>query len=248
MEAMGLIARKVGMTRVVDDQGRMVPVTLLRVEDQKITKQLLQDKNGYEAVQVGYFSKAEKNLNKADIARLRKVGIQDNYSRFIEFRVALESLKKAEAAPAEKAEATEASAEAKEGEEPAAASADTSYKVGSSVGVELLSGVKNLDITGIVKGRGFQGAIRRHGFRTGRRTHGSHFHRRPGSLGCRTTPGRVMKNKKMPGHMGTNKVTIQNLKIVDIDTDARTVAIRGSVPGYRDGYLVIKPSGKKVRG
>jgi len=236
MEAMGLIARKVGMTRVVDDQGRMVPVTLLRIEDQKITKQLSQDKNGYEAVQVGYFAKAEKNLNKADIARLRKVGVEDNYSRFVEYRVALESLK-----------AAEEGVETPEGEE-APAAADSSYKVGSSIGVELLSGVKNLDITGIVKGRGFQGAIRRHGFRTGRRTHGSHFHRRPGSLGCRTTPGRVMKNKKMPGHMGTNKVTIQNLRVVDVDTDARTVAIRGSVPGHRDGYLVIKPSSKKVRG
>jgi large subunit ribosomal protein L3 len=137
--------------------------------------------------------------------------------------------------------------ETAEGEE-AAAPADTSYKVGSAIGVELLLGVKNLDITGVTKGRGFQGAVRRHGYKTGRRTHGSHFHRRPGSLGSGTTPGRVMKNKKMPGHMGTNQITVQNLKIVDVDTEARTVAIRGSVPGRRDGYLVLKPSLKKVRG
>ncbi len=238
MKAMGLIARKVGMTRVVDDQGRMVPVTLLQIEDQKITKQLSQEKNGYEAVQVGYFAKAEKNLTKADIARLRKVGVEDNYSRFVEYRVALDSLE---------AKANTGDAEAAEGEE-AAPAQDASYKVGSNIGVELLTGVQNLDITGIVKGRGFQGAIKRHGFKTGRRTHGSHFHRRPGSLGCRTTPGRVMKNKKMPGHMGTNQITVQNLKIVDIDAAAKTVAIRGSVPGHRNGYLVLKPSNKKVRG
>ena len=94
----------------------------------------------------------------------------------------------------------------------------------------------------LTKGRGFQGATKRWNAKTGRRTHGSHFHRRPGSLGQRTTPGRVFKNKHMPGHMGAKQRTVQNLAIVELDTDNNLVAVRGSVPGNRDGYLVLRPS------
>ena len=102
--------------------------------------------------------------------------------------------------------------------------------------------MQNIDVTGVVKGRGFQGTVRRYNTKTGRRTHGSHFHRRPGSLGNCTTPGRVMKNKKQPGQMGTNKVTVLNLKVLDVDLETNTIAIKGSVPGTRNGFLYLRPS------
>ena len=99
-----------------------------------------------------------------------------------------------------------------------------------------------VDVTGVTKGHGFEGAITRWGHKTGRRTHGSHFHRRPGSLGQRTTPGRVYKNKGMPGHMGDVNRTVQNLKVVEVDNEANIIAIKGSIPGCKNGFVVVRPS------
>lgn len=206
----GLIAKKVGMTRVLDEQGQMIPVTLLKVEDQEVTKVLTADRDGYHGVQVGYYQKPERKLNKPDLTRLRKAGIEGTYTRFKEYRL----------------------------------DADVSLELGSKLSAELLSEVATVDVTGLTKGHGFEGSITRWGHKTGRRTHGSHFHRRPGSLGQRTTPGRVFKNKEMPGHMGTAQRTIQNLKVVDVDVEANVIALKGSVPGHRDGFVVVKPSTK----
>lgn len=208
----GLIAKKIGMTRVVDEMGQMVPVTILKIENQKITKILTPENDGYSALQVGYYEKAEKALTKADVGRLKKVQLKESFTRFKEFPVA-------------------------RGEE-------EGLKVGAALSVSLFEQVSNVDVTGITKGHGFEGAITRWGHKTGRRTHGSHFHRRPGSLGQRTTPGRVYKNKKMPGHMGNAKRTVQNLKVFEVDVQANIIAIKGSVPGYRDGFVIVRPSCK----
>lgn len=208
----GLVARKVGMSRMLDEYGNMIPVTLLEVENQKVTKILTPERDGYHGFQVGFYTKAEKNLGKPDIARLRKSGVEENYSRFKEFRTA----------------------------EPA-----QGFEVGASVGPSILDGISSLDISGLTKGRGFQGAVKRWGYTIGRMTHGSRFHRRTGSLGNCTTPGRVMKGKKMPGHYGVERRTIRNLKLVDLDVETNILAIKGSVPGNRGGYLEIRPSNKK---
>lgn len=207
----GLIAKKVGMTRVVDAEGQMIPVTLLKVEGQQVTKVLTPERDGYHAVQVGYYEKAERKLVKADVARLRKVNISANYTRFKEIR-------------------TEGPVEGLE--------------MGAGISAAQFDGIKSVDVTGITKGHGFEGAITRWGHASGRRSHGSNFYRLPGSLGCRTTPGRVFKNKEVPGHMGMLQVTIQNLKVVDIDAEANTIAIKGSVPGMRNGFVFVKPSVK----
>ena len=153
----GLIVSKVGMTRMVDADGKIIPVTLLKVENQKVTKVLTPERDGYHGYQVGYFLKAEKNLTKADISRLRKVDVEDNFAKFSEFRT----------------------------------SGSSELSVGSAMTAELFQGVGSVDVTGITKGRGFQGAVKRWGATIGRMTHGSRFHRRPGSLGQCTTPGRV---------------------------------------------------------
>lgn len=205
----GLVAKKIGMSRMVDSQGKIIAVTLLQVEKQRVTKILTPERDGYSGFQVGYATKAEKNLTKADITRLRKSNISENYSRFCEIR-------------------TPVSVEG--------------FELGHEVGLSLLEGVSVVDVTGITKGRGFQGAVRRFNSKIGRMSHGSRFHRRPGSLGQRTTPGRVFKNKHQPGHMGCDRVTLKNLRVVDFDVASQVLAIKGSVPGHREGYVEIRPS------
>ncbi|MCX6130510.1 MAG: 50S ribosomal protein L3 [Proteobacteria bacterium] len=207
----GLIAKKVGMTRVLDDAGQMVPVTLLKIEGQKVTKILTPERDGYHGIQIGYYEKAERKLTKPDVARLRKVSISESYTRFNEFR-------------------TEGPLDG--------------IQLGSAMSADLFAGVSAVDVTGVTKGHGFEGAITRWGHSSGRRSHGSNFYRLPGSLGMRTTPGRVFKNKEVPGHMGCLQVTVQNLKVVDVDVEANVIALKGSVPGFRNGFVIIKPSVK----
>ena len=171
MTTAGLIAKKIGMTRMVDSEGQMTPVTLLQVEQQKVTKVLTEERDGYNAFQVGYAVKAEKRLKKPDLGRLRKVNVEDNFTSFKEFRLS----------------------------EP---------KAGLALGAALdwqalFDGVTSIDVTGVTKGRGFSGAHVRWNAAVGRMSHGSRFHRRPGSLGMRSTPGRVMKNRHQPGQYGS---------------------------------------------
>ena len=209
MTTAGLIAKKIGMTRMVDAEGQMTAVTLLQLETQKVTKILSEERDGYVAYQVGYLAKKEKHLSKSDTTRLRKVGVQENFTRFKEFRV------------------------------------DTTGDLTVGTTVELgkfFEGVSAVDITGITKGCGFSGAHKRWNSAVGRMTHGSRFHRRPGSLGMRSTPGRVFKNRHQPGQEGNTQTTIQNLQVLDVDQANSVVAVRGSVPGHRDGFLIVKPS------
>ncbi|MBM4251179.1 MAG: 50S ribosomal protein L3 [Deltaproteobacteria bacterium] len=209
MTTAGLIAKKIGMTRMVDAEGHMTAVTLLQLETQKVTKILSEERDGYVAYQVGYLAKKEKHLSKSDTTRLRKVGVQDNFTRFKEFRV----------------------------------DATGDLAVGATIELgKFFEGVSAVDITGISKGCGFSGAHKRWNSAVGRMTHGSRFHRRPGSLGMRSTPGRVFKNRHQPGQEGNTQTTIQNLQVLDVDQTNSVVAVRGSVPGHRDGFLIVKPS------
>lgn len=207
----GLIVRKVGMTRMVDADGKLIPVTLLKVEEQKVTKVLNVDRDGYRGYQIGYAIKKEKNLTKADVNRLRKNSVNENFSNFVEFRTP----------------------------------EDSPYELGTVMSAELFKDVRAIDVTGITKGRGFQGAVKRWGASIGRMTHGSRFHRRPGSLGQCTSPGRVFKNKHQPGHMGVDSRTVKNVRVMDVDLVNNVIAIKGSVPGHREGLLEIRPTNKK---
>ena len=209
MATHGIIAQKVGMTRMMDPEGQMIAVTLLQVTEQQVTKILTPERDGYHAIQVGYHAKRERLLNKADLTRLRKVNIASNFSQFKELRL--------EKAP-------------------------DGVEVGKALTADILEGIKAVDVVGITKGKGFQGAIKRWGAARGRMTHGSCYHRRTGSLGMRTTPGRVFKSKHMPGHDGVVQRTIQNLRVVDIDKEQNLIALQGAVPGHKNGYLVLKPS------
>ena len=118
------------------------------------------------------------------------------------------------------------------------------YKVGDEVRVDIFEAGEKVDVQGTSKGKGFQGVIRRHGQHRGPMTHGSMYHRRPGSMGQRSTPGRVFKGKKLPGHMGRVTVTIQNLEVVKVDTDKNVMLLKGSVPGAKGAILKVKSTVK----
>jgi large subunit ribosomal protein L3 len=206
----GLVAKKIGMTRMVDKNGQLIAVTLLQVENQKVTKVLTKERDGYDAYQVGFKETKEKNLAKPDVSRMRKVNVSDNFTQFKEFRT----------------------------------EAPVAIELGAQLTTELLNGVTSVDVTGLTKGRGFTGSVKRWNTAVGRWSHGSRFHRSPGSLGTRTTPGRVFKGKPVPGHYGVEQVTIQNLSVVDVDKENSLIALSGAVPGHRNGYLFINPSVK----
>jgi large subunit ribosomal protein L3 len=195
----GLVAKKIGMTRMVDKNGQLIAVTLLQVENQKVTKVLTKERDGYDAYQVGFKETKEKNLAKPDVSRMRKVNVSDNFTQFKEFRT----------------------------------EAPVAIELGAQLTTELLNGVTSVDVTGLTKGRGFTGSVKRWNTAVGRWSHGSRFHRSPGSLGTRTTPGRVFKGKPVPGHYGVEQVTIQNLSVVDVDKENSLIALSGAVPVHQ---------------
>ncbi|GAB1432079.1 50S ribosomal protein L3 [Spirochaetota bacterium] len=118
---------------------------------------------------------------------------------------------------------------------------------GAELGVSLFEGTRFVDVTAVSKGKGFQGVMKRWNFGGGRKTHGSKFHREPGSTGQNTYPHRTFKNKKMPGHMGNERVTVQNLKLVKVDAENGFMLVRGAVPGPRDSVVVVRSAVKKAR-
>ena len=117
---------------------------------------------------------------------------------------------------------------------------ETAYNVGDEIKVDIFAEGDKIDVTGISKGKGFAGSIKRWGSHRGPMTHGSGYHRRPGSLGACSTPSRVMKNKKLPGHMGVEQVTVQNLDVVKVDVEKNLILVKGAVPGPKGGLLTIK--------
>ncbi|MCY4380906.1 MAG: 50S ribosomal protein L3 [Proteobacteria bacterium] len=218
----GLMAKKIGMSRVMDNYGDVVAVTLLSVEKQQVTKLISQDKHGYTGYQVGYFEKAEKNLNRPDVFRLRKSGLDTLLARFCEFRT--DKLR-----PNNK----------KNGQE----ESQNSLTVGQLLSASDLDGVTHLDVSGLTKGRGFQGSTKRWNSKIAPMSHGSRYHRRTGSLGNCTTPGRVMPGKKMPGQYGYTRKTLKSLAVFVIDKEKNLIAVKGALPGNRGSTLEVRVAG-----
>lgn len=208
-----IFGQKVGMTRIFDEAGNHIPVTVVKLIPNYITQVKTSDKDGYEAYQVGYYSKREKLINKPTKGRLSKAKVEDNLARYAE-------VKTSDAVNAE--------------------------NLGKEVSYDVFSSNPYVDVTGISKGKGFQGVIKRYGFQGGPASHGSHFHRTTGSIGNRATPGRVFKQKKLPGHMGDKKQTIQNLKVVEVNQKEGYMLIKGSVPGAKNGFVRVSKAFKKA--
>lgn len=214
--AVGLLGKKLGMTQIFDEQGNVVPVTVIKAGPCYVIQRKTKEKEGYDAIQVGFDEIQKlKNINKPLSGHFKKAGVPP--VRFVrEFRL-----------------------EDGEGER---------CKVGTSYGVDIIEIGTYVDVTGISKGKGFQGVVKRHGFSGAPASRGTHeYFRHGGSIGQNMTPGRTMKGKKMPGHMGMERVTVQNLKVVDVKPDLNVILVKGAVPGPNNGYLIIKRAVKKAR-
>ena len=204
-----LIGRKVGMTQIFDEEGKVIPVTAIEVGPCTVTQIKTVEQDGYTAVQLGFGEVKERKLNKPELGHLSKNKLAPKkYLR--EFR--LDSVE--------------------------------GMKVGDELKADVFAVGDKVDVQGTSKGKGFQGVIKRHGQSRGPMGHGSMYHRRPGSMGPTSTPGRVFKGKKLPGHMGVETVTIQNLDVVKVDMDKNAILVKGSVPGPKGAILKIKSSVK----
>ena len=209
----GVIARKVGMTRLFQDDGRHVPVTVLSLEDCQVVSVRSEDVDGYVAVQLGAGEAKQKNVAKPQREHFAKAQVPLK-AQVAEFRVA----------------------------------DDAVLEVGASIAASHFVAGQLVDITGHTQGKGFQGGMKRWGFGGMRATHGvSISHRALGSTGQRQDPGRVFKNKKMAGHMGDRQRTQQNLEVVRTDDERGLIFVKGSVPGSKNAWLMVKDAVKVTR-
>jgi len=206
----GVIAEKVGMTRVFAEDGTHVPVTVLRLDGCQVVAQRTQDKDGYVAVQLGYGAAKVKNVSKPMRGHFAKAKVEPK-RRLVEFRVAADGL----------------------------------IDIGATLSAEHFLPGQKVDVAGTTIGKGFAGAMKRHNFGGLRASHGvSVSHRSHGSTGQCQDPGRVFKGKKMAGHMGNVRQTIQNLEIVTVDPERDLLLVRGAVPGPKGGIVLVKDAVK----
>ncbi len=210
--ALGLIGIKRGMTRVYEDNGHAVPVTVIEVDPNRVTRVKSAAKDGYRAVQVTAGSKHRNRINKPDAGAFAKVSATAGRGLW-EFRL-------------QEDEAGE-------------------LVTGAEIKVDIFTQGQYVDVTGTTIGKGFAGTIKRHHFSMGDATHGNSLsHRSPGSIGQRQTPGRVIKGKKMSGHMGNVQRTTQRLQVVRVDLERNLLLIKGAVPGSKGGDVFVKPTVK----
>lgn len=206
----GLIGRKLGMTQVFTEDGSAVPATVIAVEPSVVIQKKTREKDGYEAVQLGYGRVKQKHVTKPLQGHFRKAD-KGFFRTLREFR-------------------TDAAG----------------YELGQELRADLFQAGDFVDITGTSKGKGFAGGVKRHGFGGGRATHGSMFHRAPGSIGASAEPSRVFKGKKLPGHMGCARTTVQNIKVLLVRPEDNAILVKGSIPGCRQGIVVINQAVKKA--
>ena len=209
--SVGIVGRKCGMTRVFNDEGISIPVTVIEVEPNRVTQVKNDDTDGYAAIQVAVGSRRPSRVTKALAGHYAKASVEAGRGLW-EFRLD---------------------------------GSDEAFEVGSVVTVERFEAGQMVDVTGTSKGKGFQGAVKRWNFATQDATHGNSLsHRAPGSIGQNQTPGRVFKGKKMAGHMGAERVTVQNLEVVRVDAERNLLLIKGAVPGAPGGDIIVRPAVK----
>lgn len=212
--AIGLVGRKSGMTRVFTDDGISIPVTVVEVSPNRVTRVKTGESDGYSAIQVTAGSRKASRISKTDAGQFAKAGVEAGRGLW-EFR-----LEEGEDAP----------------------------EVGAELTVTAFEAGQKVDVTGQSKGKGFQGGVKRWNFSTLDMSHGNSLsHRSNGSIGQCQTPGRVFKGKKMSGHMGAERVTVQTLEVVRVDEARNLLLIKGAIPGAPGGDVVVRPA-VKVKG
>jgi large subunit ribosomal protein L3 len=232
-----IVGKKLGMTRVFLDDGSAVPVTVIEAAPNKVTAIRKSDRDGYDAVQLAGIPVAEDRLTKAEAGHLKKAGAA-GMRRLVEFRDAELPTSKEVAAPAA-AGAEEGSGDEAGGGEEAA----SDVKVGDDVTVSSFEPGQQVKVSAVSVGKGFQGTIKRHNFSRGPETHGSHNVRAPGSVGASADPARVFKGMRMPGQMGSRRVTQLGASIVEVDAERNLLLIRGSVPGGKNATVEVRSDG-----
>jgi len=207
-----ILAKKIGMTQIFDESGRVIPVTVIEAGPNPVVQKKTVENDGYSAVQVGFIDVKDKHSNKPKMGHFAKAGVAPKrYLR--EFR--LDDV--------------------------------SSLNVGDEIKADIFEAGEKIDVAGITKGKGFAGTVKRWGTHRGPMTHGSGYHRGPGSMGMCSSPGRVYKGKRLPGHMGVERVTIQNLTVVRVDAERNLILIKGGLPGPKGGLLIIKNTVKGRR-
>lgn len=202
----GILGRKLGMTQIFDDTGRMLPVTVVEAGPCCVIQVKTSERDGYAAVKIGFSEvKKSKNVTKPIAGIFNKAGSKP-YRILKEFPMG-------------------------------------NLKVGDMLTVERFEKGDLVSVSGVSKGKGFQGVMKRHNYAGGPGSHGSMFNRAPGSIGASSYPSRVWKNKGLPGHMGSESVTVKNLKIAEIKKDQNLLLIFGAVPGSPGSYLEIRKEG-----
>lgn len=204
----GILGKKLGMTQIFTEAGNVVPVTVVEAGPVVVTQIKTTEKEGYNAVQVGFVDAKEKSLNKPQKGHLAAANVLKKHLK--EFR--MDSVEE--------------------------------FSVGQEIKADIFAAGEVIDVTGTSKGKGFQGPIKRHGQSRGPESHGSRYHRRPGSMGACSFPGRVFKNKKLAGHMGSVTVTVQNLEVVRVDAEKNLILVKGAIPGAKGSVVTIKEAVK----
>ena len=208
----GLIATKEGMTRLFQEDGKSLPVSVLKVDTNFISQIKTKQSDGYDSIQLSTKEQKEKNQTKSKIGHFSKNNLSLK-KHIKEFRLDESEL--------------------------------DGLELGKEFGVNIFEEGQLVDVSGISKGKGFAGTVKRWNFATQDATHGNSLaHRKPGSIGQCQTPGRVWKGKKMAGHMGSEKKTVQNLRVVKIDEENSLLLVQGAIPGFNGSSVIIKPAVK----
>lgn len=187
----GILGKKIGMTRIFQDDGRVIPITVVECEPNEITQIKTTEKDGYPAIVLG-FSKLKKPTKTRKFRYLKEFKTEETFNK------------------------------------------------GDKITLEILKDTEKVKITSVAKGKGFQGVIKRYNFAGGPASHGSCFHREPGSIGPCAKPGRVDKGKKLPGHMGSQVVSLRNVPVILLDTEKNLVGFKGPIPGPNGTLITIK--------
>ena len=206
----GLIGKKIGMTQIFDENGNVIPVTLIECGPCVVAQKKTAENDGYDAIQLGFMDAKAKHMTKAEKGHYEKNGLALK-KHLKEFRL----------------------------------DDCAQYNVGDVITVDTFAAGEKVDVTGMTKGHGYSGVVKRWNCHKLRMTHGvGPVHRQPGSMGANSSPSRIFKNKKMAGQYGNEQVTVLNLKVVKIDSEKNLIAVKGAIPGAKDGIVFIRDSVK----
>jgi large subunit ribosomal protein L3 len=226
--SIGLLGRKVGMTQVYDPSGDAIPVTVIEAGPCLVLQLKSKERDGYEAVQLGYLDKPRRLASRAQRGHVAKL---DSKRQKRQFSAGIAAVAKANCEPKRFVREFRSPIEG--------------FQIGQKCDVSLFDGVPAVDVVGTSKGRGTAGVMRRHNYRGQRASHGvKKVHRHAGSIGCNSFPHRVFKGRRMAGHLGAERCTSRNLKVVRVDKENNLLLVNGAVPGPNGGYLIIRETNR----